>query len=271
MNDHSIGILNFRGAWALIGRTWMMWLQHRSFFWLLAFGWMIPPLLYLFVWSAAAADQTVSGMTRGEFVAYYLILIVVNQLTYSQANWTVGDTIRYGGMNMLLLRPLPPFFDALSTQVAGAVVYMLFVTPVTLILALVLHPQFHITLENGLLFIPALTLAGLLRFFWGYWLALLAFWATRADALLALQDTLVFLLAGQVAPTILLPDLLRCMANVLPFRYMLGFPVEILTGQLSTAETTTGFIYQTGWLAIALFLFGIIWRQGVRHYSAIGG
>ncbi|MBN1583917.1 MAG: ABC-2 family transporter protein [Anaerolineae bacterium] len=271
MNDRSIGILNLCGARALIGRTWMMWLQHRSFFWLLAFGWMIPPLIYLFVWSTAAAEQTIGGITRGEFVAYYLILVVVNQLTYSQTNWTVGDVIRYGGMNMLLLRPLHPFFDALSTQIAGVVVYTLFVIPVTLILALVLRPQFHLTLQNGLLFIPALVLAGLLRFFWGYWLALMAFWAARADALLALQDALVFLLAGQVAPTILLPELMRRITNVLPFRYMLGFPVEILIGQLGTAEITSGFIYQAGWLAMALFLFVAMWRHGVRHYSAVGG
>ena len=77
MSDCSIGFLNLRGVRALVGRSWMMWLQHRSFFWLLAFGWMIPPLIYLFVWSAAAADQTVGGMTQGEFVAYYLVLIFV--------------------------------------------------------------------------------------------------------------------------------------------------------------------------------------------------
>ena len=57
----------------------------------------------------------------------------------------------------------------------------------------------------ALAFIPALVLAWALRFFWGYWLALLAFWATRADALLALQDSLVFLLAGQVAPSLCCP------------------------------------------------------------------
>lgn len=41
--------MNWRGARALIGATWSMWLQSRNFFFLLAFGWMIPPLIYLFV------------------------------------------------------------------------------------------------------------------------------------------------------------------------------------------------------------------------------
>ncbi len=266
--------MNIRGGWALIRATWLSWVQHRSFFFLLAFGWMIPPLIYLFVWSTAAAGTgsgTVGGFTRGEFVAYYLVLILVNQLTYSQTNWTVGDVIRYGGMNHLLMRPLSPVFDTLSSEVAGKVVYMLFVIPATAVLALVLRPEASITLTNGLLFIPALALAWALRFLWGYALALLAFWATRADALLALQDGLIFLLAGQVAPTRLLPGLLQKASVILPFRYMVGFPVEVLTGQLTTAGILTGLVYQAGWLAVSALLFLVMWREGVKRYAAVGG
>ena len=263
--------MNTRGAWAVIKGTWASWLQHRGFFFLLAFGWMIPPLVYLFVWSTAAGTEGVGGLSRGEYVAYYLVLIVVNQLTYSQTNWTVGDVIRSGGMNTLLLRPMAPFFDAVATQVSGIVVYSAFILPLTAILALVLQPELHTEPRNVLAFIPALILAGALRFFWGYWLALLAFWATRADALLALQDALVFLLAGQVAPTVLLPGALRAVSAVLPFRYMLGFPVEILTGQLLPAEVWRGLVLQGGWLAVALVLYVVLWRQGVRRYTAIGG
>lgn len=263
--------LNMRGGWSLVKHSWLMWLQHRSFFFLLAFGWMIQPLIYLLVWSTAAGSGEIGGLNRGEFVAYYLILILVNQLTYAQVNWTVGDEIRYGGMNRILLRPLAPIFDALTTEVAGKVVYMFFVIPVTAILALVLRPELHLTLGNALAFIPALVFAWALRFFWGYWLALLAFWSTRADALLSLQDSLVFLLAGQVAPVVLLPGILQQMAIFLPFRYMLGFPVEVLTGQLDTFATFTGFGLQVGWLAVALFLYLIMWRAGLNRYSAVGG
>ena len=263
--------MNLQGAWAVVKGTWASWMQQRSFFFLLAFGWMIPPLAYLFVWSTAAGEAGIGGLTRGEFVAYYLILIVVNQFTYSQTNWTVGDVIRTGGMNPLLLRPMAPFFDAVATQVSGLVVYSAFILPVTAVLALVLRPELHVQGRDVLAFFPALLLAGLLRFFWGYWLALLAFWATRADALLALQDALVFLLAGQVAPTVLLPGVLRTVSSVLPFRYMLGFPVEVLIGQLGPAEVWRGFLAQGSWLVVAVALYVTLWRLGVRRYSAVGG
>ena len=263
--------MNARGGFALIRGLWLSWMQYRSFFFLLAFGWMIPPLIYLLVWSTAAGDGAIAGMSRGDFVAYYLVLILVNQVTYAQTNWTVGDLIRYGGMNRVLLRPIPPVYDALASELAGKVVYLAFDLPVVGLLALILRPELYLTVQAGLLFLPALALAWALRFFWGYCLALLAFWATRADALLGLQDALVFLLAGQVAPVVLLPGLLQTAAKALPFRYMIAFPVEVLTGQVGGTALLHGFALQLGWLALTFGLYLIIWRRGLRRYSAVGG
>lgn len=263
--------MNHRGGWALIQSTWLSWMQHRGFFFLLAFGWMVPPLIYLFVWTTAAGEATAGGLTRGEFVTYYLVLILVNQLTYAQTNWTVGDIIRSGDLSRLLLYPMWPLYNTLSTEIAGKMVTMAFVVPVTAVLAALLHPTLHTTPQHLLAFVPALLLAWGLRFLWGYWLALLAFWVTRADALLAVQDTLIFLLAGQVAPTALLPGVLRDAAVILPFRYMVAFPVEVLTAQVSGTALVTGFALQISWLALALVLYHVLWRKGLRHYTAIGG
>lgn len=263
--------MNLRGGLALIRYSWLSWMQYRSFFFLLAFGWMIPPLIYLFVWSTAAGGETIAGLSRGEFVAYYLVLIVVNQLTYAQTNWTVGDQIRSGGMSRLLLFPMSPVFDALAAEIAGKVVYMCFILPVTALLAIVLKPELNADGTQFILFLLALGLAWLLRFFWGYWLALLAFWINRAESLLALQDALIFIIGGQVAPIALLPDGLRAVAAILPFRYMVSFPVEILTGQVTGSGLLTGFACQSAWLLAAFILYAALFRQGVHRYTAIGG
>ena len=263
--------MNHKGGWALIKNTWQSWLQHRGFFFLLAFGWMLPLLVYLFIWSAAAGGGSVGGLTRDALAGYYLLLILTNQLTYTTANWTVGDIIRYGGISRWLLQPISPLYQALSSEIAGKVVFMLFSIPVTGLMALILRPQVNLTWENGLLFLPALLAAWALRFFWGYWLALLAFWSARADSLLALQDTLVFLIGGHLAPFALLPSWLQGPAKVLPFRYMAAFPVEVLTGQLERGEVLVGFGIQIAWGVLAFLLYRLVWTRCVRHYEAVGG
>lgn len=263
--------MNHRGGWALIQGTWLSWMQHRAFFFLLAFGWMMPALIYLFVWATAAGGGTVGAMTRDDFVVYYLVWIFVNQFTYAQTNWTVGDAIRSGDLSRLLLYPMSPLYNTLATEVAGKAVMLSFVVPVTAVLGLLLRPTLQLSLTGVVAFVPALLLAWAVRFFWGYWLALLAFWMTRAHALLAAQDALIFLLAGQVAPLALLPAPIQSVATLLPFRYMVSFPVEVLMGRLTQPEVAAGFALQAGWAFVAWALYRFLWRHGVRRYAAVGG
>jgi ABC-2 type transport system permease protein len=255
----------------LVQRTWLSWMQSRSFFYIIAFGWMVSPLIYLFVWSTAAGGETVAGWTRGEFVAYYLVLLNVNQLTVSQTAWTVGMMIQGGGLSRLLLYPMAPIFDTLASEVAGKIVFMSFVIPVTAVLAIFLEPALNATAGGVALFVVALALAWALRFLWGYAMALLAFWFTRADSLIGLQDAFTFLLAGQIAPVALLPGAMQTLAIWLPFRYMLGFPVELLMGQLTAAEVAMGFAIQLFWVSVALAMSLFTWQRGLRRYTAVGG
>lgn len=263
--------MNHQGGWELIKNTWQSWLQHRGFFFLLAFGWMLPLLVYLLVWSAAAGEGSLGGLTRDALSGYYLLLVLANQLTYATTNWTVGDNIRMGHISRWLLQPMSPLYHALSSEIAGKVVFMLFSLPVIGLLALILRPELNTSWLQGLLFIPSVLLAWALRFFWGYWLALLAFWATRADSLLALQDTLIFLLGGHLAPIRLLPGWMQTLARFLPFRYMSAFPVEILTGFVNQEEILIGLLIQLAWTVTAWSLYRLVWTRGVRHYEAVGG
>ena len=260
-----------RAALALVAHTWAAWFQYRGFFFLLAFGWMTQPLIFLFVWSNAAASGAIGGYARGDFVAYYLVLIVVNQLTFAQTNRTVGDLIRDGTMNAILLRPIAPIVDTVAAEIAGKVVFLSFAVPVAGLLLLVLSPADVRLPGDPFLFAITLLAAWALRFLWGYFLALTAFWSTRSNALVLMQDALVFVLAGQIAPTDLLPGGLRTVAEWLPFRYMLGFPIEVLLGRVHEGALARGLVLQIAWLTVAAGLAYSSWRLGVRRHAAVGG
>lgn len=263
--------MNIQGGWALIRKSLFSYMSGRGFFWTLVLGWMMGPLVYMFVWTTAANQETIAGFQKGDFIFYYLCLIVVNQFTYPVSNWTVGDTIRTGVFSSWLLRPIPAIYEAIATDMATKIVCMPFALTMVALLGVLLRPSFTFSLSHLLAFIPALVLAQCLRFMLAYALALLALWSNRADALLALNDTLVFLLAGLVAPTALLPDLLQQVATVLPYRYMIGFPIELLMGRLGYAEMWIGFGWQLGWLMVILLVHRLVWRQGIRRYTAVGG
>ena len=63
---------------------------------------------------------------------------------------------------------------------------------------------------------------------------------------------------------------IQVLAQILPFHWMIGFPVELVLGRLTPVEAATGLAAQAAWLLISLFLLRLIWRAGIRVYSAVG-
>jgi ABC-2 type transport system permease protein len=101
-------------------------------------------------------------------------------------------------------------------------------------------------------------------------LALAAFWTTRVSAVNQGYYVAALFLSGQMAPLSLLPYPAQVMAAVLPFRWTISFPVEVLLGTLTPAQIVMGLAAQAAWLGLALVLLRVVWRAGLRTYSAVG-
>jgi ABC-2 type transport system permease protein len=63
----------------------------------------------------------------------------------------------------------------------------------------------------------------------------------------------------------------RSVADVLPFRYTLGFPVEILIGVTSDADIARGLAIQLAYAVGAAVMALVLWRAGMRRFGAFGG
>ena len=59
-------------------------------------------------------------------------------------------------------------------------------------------------------------------------------------------------------------------AFILPFRWTVGFPVELFLGKLTPVQALTGIAVQLVWLGLILLLLRVVWRAGLRIYSAVG-
>ena len=109
-----------------------------------------------------------------------------------------------------------------------------------------------------------------MRFLLEWTLALAAFWTTRVSAINQVYFVLMLFLAGQIAPLTLFPHWIQILADILPFRWMLGFPVELVLGRLTPAQALQGLAAQAVWVVLSLVLVRVVWRAGVRVYSAVG-
>jgi ABC-2 type transport system permease protein len=251
-----------RLLWAYIQRFLLQWMAGRGFVITLVANQAIPPLIGLAVWTTALPDQPQIG-------TYYVVLLVVQLLTVSYENHTFAGRIYNGELSDDLLRPHPVVLAPLGENVALRIWHLIIGLP--LIIGASLFAPVHLAAANVASAIPALVLAALLRFLFTYILALSAFWTQQAHGVTGFGDTLIFLLGGTAAPIALLPGGLRIAGEALPFRAMLSFPVEVAVGSLSQSDVIAGYSLQVGWIVVFAVIAALLWRRGIRRYTAVGG
>ena len=80
-----------------------------------------------------------------------------------------------------------------------------------------------------------------------------------------------FVFSGYLFPLELFPEWLRVAAQWMPFRYQIGLPVELMTGQLTVEAALPLLGKQYGWAAIMIALALTLWRGGIKRFQAFGG
>jgi ABC-2 type transport system permease protein len=122
-----------------------------------------------------------------------------------------------------------------------------------------------------LLFFVAVLLAWLINFACMAIMGVAGFYVESSLSLWQLFFGFFYLLSGYLVPVSLLPGWLRTLAQVLPFRYMLSLPIEVLLGNFDRAAALWQVGVQLSWTAALLAVLALAWRAGVRHFNAYGG
>jgi ABC-2 type transport system permease protein len=247
-------------------------LQYRVALVIWLISQVLDPLIYLIVWStvSSASGGEVGGYTQGDFAAYFLALMLVNNITYSWIMHEYEYRVREGLLSAALLRPVHPIHADIADNLSSKMISTPGMVLVAVALGFVFRPTIHLVPWAVAAFVPAVALAFLLRFLMEWTLALAAFWTTRVSALNQTYYVALLFLSGQVAPLALFPAVVQAVGAALPFRWMIAFPVELLLGNLTPAQTLIGFAAQAGWIGVGLLLVRLAWRAGVRQYSAVG-
>ena len=252
--------------------TFASMVQYRASLFIWMIGQVLEPLIYLVVWSTVSANRggSVGDYTVAQFAAYYIVFMLVNQVTYTWIMWEYEYRIREGLLSPALLRPVHPIHSDIADNVSSKLISLPIMMLIAGGLALIFKPSATVQPWAILAFVPGILLAFRVRFLVEWTLAQAAFWTTRVSAINQVYFVMMLFLSGQIAPLSLFPGPIQILATILPFRWMIGFPVELVLGRLTPVEALAGLGAQAIWLAISLLLVRIVWRAGVRVYSAVG-
>ncbi len=246
--------------------------QYRASLFIWMIGHVLEPLVYLVVWSVVSegGGGSVADYTTAQFAGYFIVLMLVENVSYTWIMYEYDYRVREGLLSPALLKPVHPIHMDIADNVSSKAITMPFMIGVAILLSLIFHPYIAPQPWALVAALPALLLAFLLRFLLEWTLAQAAFWTTRVSAINQSYFVLILFLSGQIAPLELFPQPIQVLATILPFRWMLGFPVELLLGRLTLVEALTGIGAQVVWVGLAYGLMRLVWRAGIRLYSAVG-
>lgn len=259
---------------SLVRVEWAIMLAYRSESLIWMIGAFVQPLVSLAVWLSIHESGYATGYSAGQYILYFIGVLVMDRLTRSWDVWELDRDIREGTISAKLLRPFHPVHWSMAANLVYKAFFTLLLIPCWLLLA-VFVPALRLPLDAlGYVYtLAALVLASNIRFLIGYEFGILAFWTNKATAVYMLYEGVHLFLAGRIAPLSMFPEAVAEAARWLPFYLTVGFPVELMMGEFAGKHELVAkyMLLQVGWLLLFAVLFRVMWRSGIKKYGAVGG
>jgi len=259
---------------AYLRQSLQVMFQYRGEIVLWAVWGVVYPTVSMAMWSAAVAGsengQSIGGFGPRQFAAYFLLTMVVGHISTAWDVYEMGRLVRTGALSPRLLRPILPVWQSVADNVSYKALTLTILIPIWLVIAWLTQPMFSTDRTHLLFGIIATLLGAIVNYLWCYNLAMIAFWATRTDAIGEFWFGASLFFGGRLAPLTIMPIPIQKIATALPFKWVIWFPCEVLAGHTSLNSMKGGLINQVAWIALGIVVFHLLWRRGVKRYSAVG-
>ena len=261
-----------RLLWRLVRMNVMLTLEYRVGFLLSMTTLVLNPAIALLVWLAVDEAGGQLPYSREEFVTYFVLMGLASLATQTWTAEYVQEDIKEGYLNRSLVRPAPNVLHYVANNLGEKVVKLVLLAPPLFVLAFLFRDALRLptALLPWLLFLGSLILAATLAFLLDYLTGSLAFWLQDTGGLRSLFRLAANLLSGRLVPLAFFPSALAGLLAVQPFRFLLSFPLELLTGSLPAEAIAQGFSWQGAYVLAALLGYRLVWRFGLRAYAASG-
>jgi ABC-2 type transport system permease protein len=240
------------------------------------FAWMIVgaigPLIMVSVWLSILGEQSaIGGYARGDFILYYLLTTIGWYVVGGEFARPIGEAIRSGDINKSLLQPYDVILGKAVWEQAWKLLSLILSLPVFFLILYLMRDMIVFTFDPSALPVVILSLLfgaiifALIQAIVG----IMAFWVTEIWPMVEVNDILIQLMGGMLAPMTLLPQLVQRISEFLPYRYIFFEPVAIILGKQPNPGEVI--LKQFGFIVLLFIAYKLIWRAGLKRYEGIGG
>jgi ABC-2 type transport system permease protein len=229
------------------------------------------PFVLAILWINVVRNGS-NNLSVEQMVTYFFLVAIVSKFTKDFSDQYVSNRIIHGEFAKYLVRPFNYLAETLGISIASKMLRLVIIIPFLLVVFFFFSDMIVINLSalNLVLFTLAMLLGFVLSFLLGNIFALIAFFIKEILGIRAFYENTVTFLSGEVIPLMVMPLWAVTFVKVLPFRYTLSFPIEIVTGQLQKFEIVNGFFLAFFWLIITAISYKLLYRTALKKYEAEG-
>lgn len=258
---------------SVVANTWNEIFTYRLSFVM----WRIRNVLSLFtiyfLWlSIIPGTQIVFGYSKSLMLTYVIGASLVSSIILSTRTHEIGENINSGDLSSFLTKPINYFGYWFSRDIGDKSVNLFFSIIELSIVFLIIRPPFFLqtNIENLMLFTLAIFFGIILYFLLGSILGMIGFWSPDVWAPRFIFFILINFFAGALFPIDVFPKIFVNFFNLLPFPYLLYFPLKIYLGQLQIFQIYQGMFISIIWIVGLWIIKDFIWNKGIRMYTAYG-
>lgn len=261
----------------IIKDTWAEYMMYRVNFIMWRVRMVMQVMVTYFLWWAIFSTQQIAGSTflgysQSTMLTYVLLTSIERTVVLGTTTMEIGDIINQGKLSNFLVRPMNFFSYYIARDIGDKALNMAFVLVELGLLFLVLRPPIFLQ-SNGLFLLLSLIAAGIgmvMYFFFSMTLGFLGFWTSEVWAPRFISFVVMEFFAGGLFPLDILPRPLFIVSQALPFSYFVYFPVKVYLGSLTTVEIVRSLGIACVWAVFLASVALLMWKRGLRVYSAEG-
>ena len=234
---------------------------------------LVPFTVNVLLWLAVTAQSSTIPLEASGIVSYYFLTLITYNITSTTSVFKISDDIRHGSLNQYLIKPYNYALYQLAVDLPYRFVFIAMnALPIT-VLYFVLKRYFVFTISaRKIVFFTAFLAAGyLINFLIDFLIALYSFYFSRVSSLYTSIRVLKNISAGIIFPLVLLPESVFSLLKNLPFAFISHIPVSLLLDDVPLCTAFISLCKSLGWITLLAIFCAVVWKRGMKIYSAYGG
>jgi len=259
--------MSFKVFKTLLTTQYAYMLEYRIEIALSALSGVLPFIMFS-LWSQNDVGNSF-GLNDIGLARYFLSAFIVRQFSVVWVVFSFEEDSLSGRLSPYLLQPLHPLFRYLASHLAEQATRLPFALAIAITFFILNPSSFWLpSLPQFFLAYLSTHLAFSIAFLLQSLVAALCFWTERSSALERLIFVPYLFLSGLLVPLTAFPSNVLKVAMLTPFPYLINFPAKILSGM--PVDIFNGFFTQILWISILIPAVNILWKLGVKRYTAMG-